>query len=285
MKEIVVVSGKGGTGKTSVTSSLSFCDDSMILADCDVDASNLPILLKTDEIKKEDFYSGMIAKIDRDVCSRCGLCYDKCRFESIIKNDGGFEVDEMNCEGCGYCKNICPSDAVKMNERRIGYWALCSTRNEKEMVYAELEYSSENSGKLVTKVKQEARERAKQKGKNYILVDGPPGIGCPVIASLAMADLVIFVTEASLSGFSDLKRIYELVKKMNIKCGCIINKADINMEISRDIKAYLDENDIALLGELPFDRGFSSALNEGKTAYEAENKYKQIFKKIWEKIK
>lgn len=286
MKEIVVISGKGGTGKTSITASFSMIGASEIVcADCDVDAADMHLLLQPDYSYSEDFYSGELAFIDQDECTECGKCLEKCRFDAIYIENNIFNINDINCEGCAFCSHICPDDAIKMVEQKAGQWFISNTKATNTMIHAKLGIGAENSGKLVAKVKNEARRICKEQGLNFILVDGSPGIGCPVISSITGADYVVLVTEPTVSGVHDLKRVYELVKKFNISCGCIINKYDINTDKTKEIKEYLISEEIDLITQLPYDEAFTKAMTIGKTIIEyKDNNLKNELINSWNLI-
>ena len=287
MKEIVVISGKGGTGKTSITASLAVLGgQDVVVADCDVDAADMHLLLKPKSIISEDFYSGELAVIDQELCTQCGKCFDVCRFDAIDVNDGVHIVDELSCEGCGYCARVCPVDAITNIPLNVGKWHISSIKTKSKMVHAKLGIGADNSGKLVAKVKNEAKLIAEKENKEYIIVDGSPGVGCPVVSSLSGAKFVVLVTEPSVSGLHDLKRVYELVAKFKIKAGCIINKYDINLEVSKKIKAFLKEESIIHLADLPYDENFTKAMVNGETIVEYEDsKIKNKLHQVWNKIK
>jgi MinD superfamily P-loop ATPase len=287
MKEIVVVSGKGGTGKTSVTASFSYLGGaSVITADCDVDAADMHLLLKPDFEYSEDFYSGEISSIDQSACIRCGKCAEVCRFDAITVKDGVYRIDPLRCEGCGYCSRVCPAEAIVNKERLAGKWHISNIRTGGKMVHARLGIGADNSGKLVARVKNEARELALEERADYVIVDGSPGVGCPVVSSLSGANFVILVTEPTVSGLHDLKRVYELVKKFHIKAGCIINKADINPEQHQAILNFLAEEDIPHLTDLPYDGQFTQAITTGKTVAESGSvRLKELLSACWEKVK
>ncbi len=267
--EIVVISGKGGTGKTSITASFSaLAADNLVAADCDVDAADMHLLLKPDHAKAEDFYSGELAVIDQDACIACGRCYQVCRFGAIQVNGSLYSVDPLSCEGCGYCARICPTEAISNHPEKVGVWYSSRTRLGFTMIHAKLGIGSENSGKLVAHVKKQAKAAAEAQGKDYVLVDGSPGIGCPVVSSLSGADYVILVTEPTISGVHDLKRVYELVRKFNIPAGCIINKADINTGMTEVIRLFLGSEGVDPLGELPYDENVTRAMLAGLTIVE-----------------
>ncbi|MDA3814531.1 MAG: ATP-binding protein [Candidatus Cloacimonetes bacterium] len=287
MKEIVIISGKGGTGKTSITASFAYLGGKdVIVADCDVDAADMHLLMQPDIGRSEDFYSGLLAEINQEKCIKCGKCADVCRWDAIPIIDNQYIVQALDCEGCGYCARVCPTDAIRMIEQNVGDWFISDIKTGTKMVHAKLGVGAENSGKLVAKVKNEAKALAEKEEKAIIIVDGSPGIGCPVVSSLSGANYVILVTEPSVSGIHDLKRVYELVKKFGIKAGCIINKADINIKKTNDIHTLLKEENIDLICEIPYDENFTKAMTMGKTIVEFDNgKIKQILEDSWEKIK
>ncbi len=287
MKEIVVISGKGGTGKTSITASFSFLGgEDVVTADCDVDAADMHLLMKPDFDFEEDFFSGKTAVIDQEKCTGCMKCIDICRFNAIEVQGSIPVVSEISCEGCGYCYAVCPSEAVDMKEQNVGRFYISSIKTGGKMVHARLKAGAENSGKLVAKVKNEARRIAEETGKNIVIADGSPGIGCPVVSSLSGADFVVFVTEPTVSGLHDLKRVYSLVKKFNIRSGCIINKCDLNTGTSDEIKSFLRKENIAEISEIPYDKSFTMAMTEGKTIAEyGESTLKNIIQESWNYIK
>ncbi len=269
MKEIVVISGKGGTGKTSLAASLAFLlGKEAVIADCDVDAADMHLLLSPDFGHIEDFFSGQMATIDNEACTSCGLCMEKCRFDAIETDGLSYKIKELDCEGCGYCARICPVDAISMKDQHAGQFFISDTRINSILVHAKLAAGAENSGKLVAKVKNEARSIAEQKNKKYVIADGSPGIGCPVISSLSGSDFVIIVTEPTVSGIHDMKRVYELVRKFDIKASCIINKHDLNPEITVRIMDFLESESIVHLCNIPYDDAFTDAIIRGRTIIE-----------------
>ena len=287
MKEIVIISGKGGTGKTSFTASLSvLAGKDAVVADCDVDAADMHLLMKPAVEKSENFYSGVVAEIDPDKCTNCGICADKCRFNAIPVLNNQHTISSLNCEGCGYCEKVCPVDAIKMNDMNVGDWYISSTKAENIMVHAKLGIGAENSGKLVAKVKNEAKRIAEETKKDFIIVDGSPGIGCPVVSSLSGAKFVILVTEPSVSGLHDLKRVYELVDKFNIKAGCVINKSDINTDITNEIIEFLRKESIEHIANLPYNENFTRAMTNGQTIVEYDRgELRDKIVESWEKVK
>lgn len=286
MKEIVIISGKGGTGKTSVTAAFaSFAKKEAILADCDVDASNLHLVMHPETTHREEFYSGELAEIDPKQCISCGKCFEVCRFNAVKPGDEFYSIDEINCEGCGYCSKICPSDAITMKPQKSGNVFHGDTDLTAGMVYAKLDIGADNSGKLVAKVKKDASAMAEAREKDLILVDGSPGIGCPVVSSLSGAAYVIIVTEPSVSGYHDLERVIELIKKFRLPAGCIINKRDLNENISKEIKEHLVSQGVTFLADIPYSDAFSSAIKEGvPVTSKMDNTVNSALKEAWEKV-
>lgn len=254
MKEIVVISGKGGTGKTSLTASLACLAGNVVLADCDVDAADLHLLLKPRIKETFNFCGGKKARIDISRCTGCGHCEELCRFKAIAKEDSTFSVKPIACEGCKVCVALCPAQAIAFEDHINGQWFISDTRVG-PMVHARLGIAEENSGKLVTVIRKKARAMALAQKKAWILVDGSPGVGCPVIASLTGADLALVVTEPTLSGFHDLQRILELTSQLRVPTLVCINKADINSEMSETIK----NQGHTVVGELPYHDSFTKA--------------------------
>jgi MinD superfamily P-loop ATPase len=284
--EIVIISGKGGTGKTSVTSSFAvLAGQDAVVADCDVDAADMHLLLKPEILHQEDFYSGKTAVIETEGCTHCFKCKKVCRFDAINVINGDFVVDELNCEGCSYCFHVCPTRTIKMLDALSGKFFISRSRLGSPLVHARLNIAADNSGKLVTKVRDEAKRIAREQNKSLIIVDGPPGIGCPVVASLTGADMAVIVTEPTVSGKHDLGRIIELLEKMKLKAGVIINKADLNPEMRDEIKKFIREKGLELIAELPYDKTFTDAIMEGKTVVEYDDgKIKQLLQQSWEKV-
>jgi len=285
MKEIVVISGKGGTGKTSITASLAYLkQDSTVVADCDVDAADMHLLMKPDFDQPEDFFSGSVASINPDKCIKCNKCKQVCAFNAITNENELFKVNELDCEGCGYCYYVCPSQAIAMLDAYSGKTYVSQTRMVSPLVHAQLAIGADNSGKLVTKVKDIAKALARERTTEYLLIDGTPGIGCPVTASVTGSDFVIAVTEASISGLRDLKRAYELVRNFSIPMGVIINKSDLNPEIRQEIAGFLNEKDIPLLGEFVYNKQFVNALTQGFTVAEFDPAMKHQMEELWNAI-
>ena len=287
MKELVVISGKGGTGKTSITASFGMIGaKDVVLADCDVDAADMHLLMQPDFAVAEDFYSGQVATIDQSNCINCGLCQDVCRFDAISVHNEQYIISSLDCEGCGYCARVCPTETIINKDLLAGQLYISNIKTGSQMVHARLGIGSDNSGKLVAKVKEEAKAIALKHQKDYIIVDGSPGIGCPVVSSLSGANFVVLVTEPSVSGLHDLKRVYELVKKFNIKAGCIINKADVNVDKQVKIKQFLADEGIEHLVDLPYDEDFTKAMTLGQTIVEYHSpSLTNLLEQAWEKIK
>ena len=280
MKQLTVISGKGGTGKTTLTAAFAHLADNPVIADCDVDAADLHLLLTPQLIKQELFYGNLVASIDIERCSRCGLCEEICRFGAITS----FQVDHTSCEGCGVCAYVCPEEAVSMKERLCGQWFISDTK-EGPMVHAKLGIAAENSGKLVSLVRQAAKDLAEKENRNIIIIDGPPGIGCPVIASIGGVDLVLAVTEPTLSGMHDLKRILEVAEHFGIKAYVCINKFDINPDNTQLIADYCIEKGHEVIGKIPYDPAVTRAMINGLSVVEYPcNDVTFEIKKIWECI-
>jgi len=287
LKEIVVISGKGGTGKTSLAASFAWLGgEDAIIADCDVDAADMHLLLQPDFQEAEDFYSGELAFIKQDQCIRCGKCAEVCRYHAIKNTFNTYRVEALSCEGCGYCSRICPTNAIINIKRLAGEWFVSNIKTGSLMVHAKLGIGADNSGKLVAKVKNQAKEIAEEEFRDFVIVDGSPGIGCPVVSSLSGAHFVVLVTEPSVSGFHDLKRLYSLVKKFNLKAGCIINKFDINEQITKKIEFYLKEENILHISNLPYNEDFTKAMTVGQTIVEyTHGSLRELVIHSWNKIK
>jgi MinD superfamily P-loop ATPase len=263
IQEIVVVSGKGGTGKTSLTGALSSLFMNKIIADCDVDAANLHLILQPEEVlQTKEFEGGKKAGIDPARCTKCGICREVCHYDAISED---FAVDPVSCEGCGACHFLCPDHAIDFSSRLAGHCYICGTSGNDRFVFAEMLPGEENSGKLVAMVRNEAHAEAEKTDKHYILTDGPPGLGCPVISSLTGTDLAIIVTEPTPSGIHDLKRIVELAHHFQIKTALVVNKSDINPEHVREVKQYCAEKGLIYLGEIPYETLITEAQKEAKT--------------------
>jgi len=280
MKEVVVLSGKGGTGKTSVVASLAALADSKVMVDCDVDAADLNLLLQPVNQEKHEFWSGQVASIDEEKCTQCGFCQEVCRFDAI--ND--FRVDPISCEGCGFCYQVCPAEAITMEECLSGHWFISET-SYGPLVHARLGTAEENSGKLVALVRQEAKRIANEQGLSYIISDGPPGTGCPVISSLSGVNLAVIITEPTLSGMHDLDRVIGVCHHFKVPVIAGINKYDLNEDNSRQIESYCRNQGIKVAAKIPYDNAVTEALVQGLPVVEySNNKVSQQIKALWQNI-
>ncbi len=266
MKEVVIISGKGGTGKTTLTAALAALWQNTLTADCDVDAADLYLLLSPTVLQTHDFYSGVLPEVDMDKCTHCGRCVAACEFNAISQD---IEINRIDCEGCTVCYHVCPENAISLKERHCGYWYRSDTRFG-PMIHATLGIAEENSGKLVTLIKNGAKTLAESLGLDTLLIDGSPGIGCPVISSLAGASFVVIVTEPTVSGIHDMDRVLKLTAHFGIKSGVVINKADLNPEKSREIEKKTKAANAAVIGRIPYDQVFTRAMVAGKTIVEFE---------------
>jgi len=281
MKQIVVISGKGGTGKTIITGAFAALAKNKVMADCDVDAADLHLLLAPKIKERHEFRSGKTARIDKKLCQQCGQCIAVCRF-SAISDD--FTIDPVSCEGCAFCSFICPVQAIKMEENLAGEWYISQTRFG-PMVHAKLGIAEENSGKLVSLVRQKAKELAEKQSCDWVIVDGAPGIGCPVIASISGIDCALVVTEPSLSGLHDADRVINVAKHFRVPVKLVINKYDLNIEMTEKIEKYCRNNQIQLLGKVGFDKSIVEAMVEAKTIIEyPDGKAKEEISRIWDKL-
>jgi len=281
MKEVVVLSGKGGTGKTSIAGCFAALARNKVLADCDVDAADLHLLLQPKYRRNEEFWSGQSAYIDDKTCTGCGLCEELCRFNAIRN----LKVDPTSCEGCGFCYRICPVEAITMRDNLAGHWFISDTRYG-PLVHARLGIAQENSGKLVALVRQQARKLAEEADYTAIITDGPPGIGCPVISSLSGADLALLVTEPTLSGIHDLERVIGVCRHFKVPASVCINKYDINEEKASEIKQYCANNGIKVEGEIPFDTSVNQAVTRGVPLVEHnDGPASRAIKQLWDNMK
>jgi MinD superfamily P-loop ATPase len=263
VKQLIVLSGKGGTGKTTVVGAFASLGGKKVLADCDVDAADLFIILEPKNIEKAEFYSGRKPITNQEKCTACGVCTDLCRYHAIENGD----VDLVECEGCGLCALACPEEAISMEDAFCGEWFIADTRYG-PLVHARLGIGEENSGKLVAQVRKVAQSIAEERNLDLVLIDGPPGIGCPVISSLAGVDLVLIVTEPTVAGIHDLERLITLAQHFSILPSICINKYDINREKTRAIETYCHDNNLPVLGKIPFDVAVVKAMVEKKTVME-----------------
>jgi MinD superfamily P-loop ATPase len=277
MKEVIVLSGKGGTGKTTVVGSFAALAKGKVLTDCDVDAADLHLLLSPSEEQKSEFWSGQVAQINEGKCTQCGLCQELCRFNAIKD----FRVDPISCEGCGFCSHICPVEAISMQENMSGQWFISSTRYG-VLVHARLGIAQENSGKLVAVVRQQAKQIAENEGKDLIISDGPPGVGCPVISSLSGASLALLVTEPTLSGIHDLERVLNVCRHFGIPALVCINKYDLNEENAQQIETQCVSQGIDIVGRIPFDNVVTESIAQGVPVVEySSGRVTQEITKMW----
>ncbi|MBN1913891.1 MAG: ATP-binding protein [Candidatus Omnitrophica bacterium] len=282
MRQIVVISGKGGTGKTVITGAFAALAKNKVMADCDVDAADLHLLLQPQVKERHEFKSGKTAVIDRKACQQCGKCITACRFEAI---SGDFVVDPVSCEGCAFCSYICPTQAIRMEENVSGEWFISETRFG-PMVHAKLGIAEENSGKLVALVRKQAKELAQKNGCEWVIIDGAPGIGCPVIASLSGIDCALVVTEPTLSGLHDALRVIEVTRHFNVPAQLVINKYDLNPEMSARIEGYCSKNNIPLVGKIRFDKAVVESMVEAKTIMEyKDSQVREEIAEIWARLK
>lgn len=290
MKELVVISGKGGTGKTSIVASFATLAESKVIVDCDVDAADLHIILDPTVQQTEEFSGGNLAYIRQQDCSLSGKCYELCRYDAIKKiesadtNGSAYIVDEIGCEGCGICAWFCPSKAIDFEPAINGEWFISSTRFG-PFVHARLGIAEENSGKLVTVVKNAAKKLARENESSLVLVDGSPGIGCPVISSISGSDYVLIVTEPSLSAMHDMERVIELTAHFNIPTGVCINKSDLNPEVAQDVEKAANMMGVNVIGWIGYDTVFTKAMTERKTVIEYTNEgVSNEIRKLWDNI-
>jgi len=280
MKQLTVVSGKGGTGKTSVLGAFGVLARDKVLVDCDVDAANLRLLFSGKIRISQDFMGGQEAHIDPVLCRRCGRCEEVCQFEAI----SDFTVDPVECEGCGLCARICPADAIDLKVTRVGRWFISDTPHG-PLVHARLDPGEENSGKLVSVVREKAQDVAAEQGYSLILIDGSPGIGCPVIASLSGVDLALVVTEPTVSGVRDMERILNVCTHFGVPAAVCVNKADLNPQKSAAIAATCERKGHELVGSIPFDPAFVHAQVAGQSIVEyTDGGPAQLVETIWERV-
>ncbi len=283
-KELVVVSGKGGAGKTTLTASLACVMDNKVIVDADADAANMHILLKPRVRLKELFKGNPKAVIDVEKCIKCDKCRELCRFDAIYIDDtGSYYVNELKCDSCELCIIACPVDAIKMKQVYSGEWYESDTPYG-IMVHAKLYPGAENSGNLVTMVKHRGKLVAEEKGLKYILVDGSPGIGCPVISTISGADFVIIVSEPTPAGIHDLERVKRLCDSFKVKYGIVINKFDLNMEKTNEIEDFASKFNIPLLGKIPFDEDIPRVITQLEMPYVKCKTVKDAVDRIYESV-
>jgi MinD superfamily P-loop ATPase len=281
MKELTIVSGKGGAGKTSVAASFAALARNKAIADCDVDAADLHLVMEPSIKHREPFSGGAKAEIDLETCVSCGICRNLCRFDAIGED---YHVDSFACEGCGVCVDNCPEKAARLIQRQAGELFVSDTRNG-PMVHARLIPGEENSGKLVSIVRSHARDIAEKENLELIIIDGSPGIGCPVIASVTGASLLLIVTEPTLSGMHDLDRIASLASHFGIPSAVCVNKFDINVDMTESIEKYCNEKKLPVVGRIPYDALVTKAQNAGVSVVEYSGGAAALeVARVWKKI-
>jgi len=281
MKQLVIISGKGGTGKTVLTGAFAALAESKVMVDCDVDAPDLHLLLQPDIKERYVFHSSITANINKNKCIECGKCRTLCRFDAITEN---FIVNPISCEGCAFCSYVCPAKAIEMKENTTGEWYISETRFG-ALVHAKLGIAEENSGKLVALVRNKAKEIAEKRNYHWVIIDGSPGIGCPVIASITGTDCAIVVTEPTLSGLHDADRVIKVAKHFNVPVRLIVNKYDLNNKMTEEIEDYCRQNALPLIGKIVFDEAVIKAMVEGKTIVEyRDSSAKRIISALWNSI-
>lgn len=287
MKELVVLSGKGGTGKTSLTGAFACLAKNMMLCDADVDAADLHLLMAPEILERTNFKGGNEAVINPDKCTGCGLCKELCRFDAVLETlePQGFTIDSIDCEGCGVCVDLCPEQAIDFPRKTCGEWFVSKTRFG-PMVHARLGIAEENSGRLVALVREEAKKRVREQHLDLLITDGPPGIGCPVIASLGQANCILIVTEPTVSGIHDMERVAKLAAHFKIPAMACVNKYDLNPDQAEAIKAIALEHKIQFAGQIPFDPEFVNAMVQGKTIMETneDSSAAKAIKEIWQAV-
>ncbi|MFP3913086.1 MAG: 4Fe-4S binding protein [Desulfobacteraceae bacterium] len=279
MKEIVIISGKGGTGKTSIIAAFASLAENKVLCDADVDAADLHLIMNPDIQERHDFASGHTARINQEKCTECGLCRELCNWNAISED---FVVDEIECEGCGVCYYFCPEEAIDFPLNTCGEWYLSETRFG-PMAHARLGIAEENSGKLVSLIRQEGKKLAESRNLDLLITDGPPGIGCPVIASLGGAAAVLIVAEPTVSGRHDMERVAELAAFFKVPAMVSVNKFDLNPEQADAIEAFAREKNVEVMGRVPFDPAFTKAMVQGQTVMEFDQNSEggEAVKRLW----
>ena len=292
MKELVVISGKGGTGKTSIVAAFAALAKESVFADCDVDAADLHLILEPQVKHDEVFKAGKKASIVTEECVACGKCDELCVFDAVRFDGPGngavektYRIDPVSCDGCGVCVRFCPAEAIQFNEAECGRWFISQTRFG-SMVHAKLGIAEDNSGKLVSLVREQARNLAEKNTRQMVIIDGPPGIGCPVIASITGANLVLVVTEPTLSGLHDLERVRELTRHFGIKTLVCINKYDINTDLTAQIESQAKDLDTEVIGKVCYDEAFTQAQihKQSVVEYDPESEVAQEIQSLWESV-
>jgi len=286
--ELVVISGKGGTGKTSIVASFATLAQNAVLADCDVDAADLYLILAPEVLESQEFYSGRVASIRADLCIECGECVEHCRYDAVLTNGGSalrasYSVDPIACEGCGVCVRFCPQEAIEFPDRHCGQWFVSDTRAG-PMVHARLGIAAGNSGKLVSTVRTAAQTVAGERHKSLIVVDGPPGVGCPVIASVTGTSLALVVTEPTVSGQHDLERVLSLTKHFGIPTAVCVNKFDVNPVMADRIEEVAKEQGAAVAGRVRYDEMVTSAQVEAKATTEMSGPAGEDIRVLWQNL-
>jgi MinD superfamily P-loop ATPase len=285
MMELVVISGKGGTGKTTLAASIVALAGRAVAADCDVDAANLHLVTPHEVIRREPFTAGKVAVVDPDICTGCGKCFEVCRYSAVQIDTGKARIDKMACEGCGVCAYFCPAGAAVMVDRDGGEWFVSKARTG-PLIHARLAAGSENSGKLVTIVRNQARNAAEEAGIDLVVIDGAPGIGCPVISSLSGADAALVVTEPTLSGLHDLDRVLGLTRHFSIAAIVAVNRADINEDLAGEIRRLTESAGAGWAGEIRYDPDVGAAQAAGISVVEYSNGPAAAdIGRIWERVR
>lgn len=284
MREIVVISGKGGTGKTSISLALATLAQPVMVVDCDVDAADMHLILDPTVQESHEFFGLPLSKIDPERCVKCGACQRICRFDTIRRLRGSYWIDPLSCERCGVCVHRCPRGAITTEKTVSGHWYRSHTRMG-PMVHAHLEPGAENSGMLVTLIRREAKRLAESGGMETIIVDGPPGIGCPVIASLSGASMAVVVTEPTAAGVHDLQRVVEVAARFKVPVAVIINKVDLNPEQVEKVEQFAQSHGMPILGRIPYDWCMTQAQLAGRSVPEySEGPLTQVLSQIWKRL-
>lgn len=285
MKQIVILSGKGGTGKTFVSASLACLAENAVFADCDVDAANLHLLLAPDVKETHEFKGGRIAELNAEACTGCGLCVEHCRFDALSMVDGLAVVDPVACEGCGVCGLVCPTEAFSYRTSDAGRWFISDTQFG-PMVHAHLFAGEENSGKLVQQVRSKARTVGEGRQSDWVVIDGPPGTGCAVMSAMTGVDMVVLVTEPTTAGVHDVKRVIDVAMHFDIPVGMVINKSTINSEMADELRSFASEKKIRYLGDIPYDKRIVDSVADLKPyACSFNDDIADRLKSVWNNIK
>jgi len=289
--EFVVLSGKGGTGKTSLTAALIAARAGIVAADCDVEAANLAVLFPAEDETRQTFTSGRTASLIPDVCFGCAACVEVCRFDAMAMDEPGsmadpalVVIDDLACEGCGACALVCPVDAIAFEPVEAGRWAMRPLPHGGKLVHAELHPGEDRSGRLVSEVRTQARRTAEQLGVSAVIIDGPPGIGCPVHAALAAVRAAVLVTEPTRAALSDLDRILSTAAHFGVPVGVVLNKADLAPEQALEVEKACELRGVQLLGRVPFDRAIPEALGKGEIPSERCAPLADVARAVWERL-